>query len=243
MAPTLTCLLALVAADPAVGGDRVFAENPPLFRSQQQSDLQTGWTPADSVTTAYRSVHTSADDVGNDEGATPLGPVDLVLRGQNPTFVQPGVTPYDGQPGIAPYQGQPGIAPYQGQPEFLAPPGIGVQALPAPPMTMRYYAIYENVFLTPFFSQNTSSITTIGGGAGTLQNTVRQFSWDLEYSPRVEFGAIGPDGSGWRGRYWHFEHSTNDRITPAPFGSSASPADPISGAGIGAGTAFAPRQR
>ena len=68
-----------------------------------------------------------------------------------------------------------------------------------------YYFSMEHVFVTPYFSQNTSSIV-IGPVAGNSE--VREFDWDMEYSPRFEIGNINAcDGTGWRARYWHFDHS------------------------------------
>ena len=76
-----------------------------------------------------------------------------------------------------------------------------------------YYFSLENVFVTPYFSQNTSAF--VNGPAGS--RTIREFDWDMNYSPRFEIGNINAcDGTGWRARYWHFDHSqTESAVVPA----------------------------
>lgn len=82
-----------------------------------------------------------------------------------------------------------------------------------------FYAQYDNVIVTPYFSQNTSQVLN-GPGANTVQP--REFNWDLEYSPRFEVGNVDAcSGTGWRARYWHFEHSETDRFTTAAGGPQA----------------------
>ncbi|MBT6495234.1 MAG: hypothetical protein HOL01_11855, partial [Planctomycetaceae bacterium] len=75
-----------------------------------------------------------------------------------------------------------------------------------------YYFSLENVFVTPYFSQNTSAF--VNGPAGS--RTIREFDWDMNYSPRFEIGNINAcDGTGWRARYWHFDHSqTESAVVP-----------------------------
>lgn len=191
MDPTLLCLLALVAADPRIDVDRAFADTPAPAISEYSSDSSFGWTTSKTTSTLDTRVIDSRD--ADNDVPTPLGDADFVLRGQNPTYVQPGVDPFQGQPGL------------------VAPPGAGFQQLPAPPMTMRFYGIYENVFVTPYFSQNTAAVI-VGPG---VASRVLEFDWDLEYSPRAEIGMIAPDGTGWRARYWYFDHSNNSRGTVA----------------------------
>ena len=70
-----------------------------------------------------------------------------------------------------------------------------------------WYARYENVIVTPYFSRNTAY--SAGGLGEAVVN--REFNWDLEYSPRFELGYLDCDGMGWRARYWHFEHSNGIR--------------------------------
>jgi len=70
------------------------------------------------------------------------------------------------------------------------------------------YFVYESVIVQPYFSQNTSALVT---GPGTAQK-VREFNWNMEYSSRIEIGNVDPcEGTGWRVRYWNFDHSTDDR--------------------------------
>jgi hypothetical protein len=77
-----------------------------------------------------------------------------------------------------------------------------------------YYFVFENVFVTPYFSQNTSAVIVGPGNA----NQVQEFDWDMEYSPRFEIGNVNAcDGTGWRARYWHFEHS-NSQSAAIPAG-------------------------
>jgi hypothetical protein len=80
-----------------------------------------------------------------------------------------------------------------------------------------FYAVYENVIVAPYFSQNTAYTEVETGAAPTFTQTTRrrEFDWDMEYSPRFEIGNVDCEGSGWRVRYWHFEHSVDrrDRIT------------------------------
>lgn len=219
MDPTLLCLLALVAADPRIDVDRAFADTPPPAVSKYSSDSSVGWSTSKVTSSTFDTRAIDSRGAADHDIPTPLGYADFVLRGQNPTYVQPGVDPFQGQPGV------------------VSPPGAGFQQLPAPPMTMRFYAMYENVFLTPYFSQNTA-FQTVGPGAGTA--AVTEFSWDLEYSPRAEIGMVGPDGFGWRARYWHFEHSDNTRTTTDAGAADVIAPDPMTGAGIGSGVGFAP---
>jgi hypothetical protein len=92
-----------------------------------------------------------------------------------------------------------------------------------------FYGVYENVFVTPYFSQNTSMV--IGGGTANV--AVRQFNWDLEYSSRFEFGNVDAcSHTGWRVRYWHFDHSENDRSVQAGGNQIQISPDALSGFGI-----------
>jgi hypothetical protein len=77
-----------------------------------------------------------------------------------------------------------------------------------------WYAVYENVIVTPYFSQNTSALVI---GPGGIASKIREFNWDMEYSSRFEIGNVDAcTGTGWRARYWHFDHSTDDRaVVPA----------------------------
>ena len=203
----LLCLLALVGGDPAYNYERSLPAFTPANRSHIEEDSRFGWTVARPESTSP-GVQTTSDEETENVRRT-IGTPDLILRGQSPTFAQPGVDPFQGQPGVI------------GGPS-------GVQALPAP-MTTHFYAVYENVFLTPFFSQNTAT-ATIGPG---VTRSVRQFEWDFEYSPRAEIGMVSPDGSGWRARYWHFDHSDNNRTVEAAGTAVFISPDAITG-GLGA---------
>ena len=69
-----------------------------------------------------------------------------------------------------------------------------------------FYASWEHVFVTPYFGQNTAAVIVGPGSASRVQ----EFDWDIEYSPRFEIGNVDAcDGTGWRARYWHFEHSNS----------------------------------
>ena len=68
----------------------------------------------------------------------------------------------------------------------------------------KLFATYESVLVQPVQSNPTGVIIeTESGGYSHVM-----FPWEIEHSPRVEFGyeAAG-DAFGWRVRYWQFDHT------------------------------------
>ena len=84
------------------------------------------------------------------------------------------------------------------------------------------YGVYENVIVTPYFSNNVAFAERIAGPAGLANNPTRNrhFNWDMNYSPRFEIGYLSGEGMGARVRYWQFEHSSDLRYA-VPAGNIA----------------------
>jgi hypothetical protein len=72
-----------------------------------------------------------------------------------------------------------------------------------------YYAVYENVIVEPHFTHDPAFYVQ---GPGNVF-AERSFDWDLEYSPRVEFGRVTDCGMGWRARWWNFDHTSAQSAT------------------------------
>ncbi|MBI1900737.1 MAG: hypothetical protein HYS13_06460 [Planctomycetia bacterium] len=72
-----------------------------------------------------------------------------------------------------------------------------------------FYAVYENVIVEPHFTHDPAFYVQ---GPGDVF-AERSFDWDLEYSPRVEFGRVTDCGMGWRARWWNFDHTTAQSAT------------------------------
>lgn len=68
-----------------------------------------------------------------------------------------------------------------------------------------FYAGYENVFVRPYFSSDAAFEFDDGVTDPDFQRVI-QFDWDLQYTPRVWVGYVGPGGIGAQIRYWQFDH-------------------------------------
>lgn len=70
------------------------------------------------------------------------------------------------------------------------------------PQASRWFAAVDSVFVQPIQSNTTGLIVETDSGYSHVM-----FPWQLESSPRVEFGReSGDDLLGWRVRYWQFRH-------------------------------------
>jgi hypothetical protein len=85
----------------------------------------------------------------------------------------------------------------------------------------RWFATYENVLVQPLQSNSTGVIVETTNGYSHVA-----FPWELNYSPRVQFGSEASGKSlGWRIRYWNFDQSesfvANDANGLIPIGTEA----------------------
>ena len=85
--------------------------------------------------------------------------------------------------------------------------------------THRWFSTYESVIVQPLQANTTAFIVETD-----LQYSHVPFAWELQHSPRVQFGLETLDDSlGWRLRYWQFRHNNtfdaNDSNGLIPIGS------------------------
>ncbi|TWT81034.1 hypothetical protein CA13_24810 [Planctomycetes bacterium CA13] len=85
----------------------------------------------------------------------------------------------------------------------------------------QWFATYESVIAQPIQNNTTGLIIETDSGYSHIA-----FPWQMEHSPRVQFGKQSLDDSlGWRVRYWQFRHTegfvANDANGLIPLGNEA----------------------
>lgn len=106
----------------------------------------------------------------------------------------------------------PTVAANGAAPVFVAGPGQVVEGCNSCGRSGGFYAGAAAYYLSPYFGSGSNpayTVTTTSPGGNVTQNT-QDFDWNFQVAPAFWVGWTSGDGLGLRGRYFQFNHGSDD---------------------------------